>query len=39
MVQGFIHAEVFETVAEGFDAEKGGELLVHPQDGVLGAGA
>src|SRR5258708_906458 len=39
MVEGFLQAEVLEIVAERFDAEKRGELFVHPQYSVFGAGA
>lgn len=37
MFQRFSQAEVAEVVAQRLEAEEGGELLVHPDHGILGA--
>jgi hypothetical protein len=38
VVQRLLQTEVFEIVAECFQAEKSGELLVHAQYGIFAAG-
>ncbi len=39
VIQPFVEAEVLEVVAQRFQAQEGGELLVHADHRVLGVGA
>lgn len=39
VIQGFFQSEVFQVIAEDFQAQEGGELLIHAQHGVFAAGA
>jgi len=39
IVQGLLQPEIFELIAEHFQAEKGRELLIHAQHGAFAAGA
>jgi len=38
IVEGFLESEIFEVIAERFQAEKSGELLIHAEHCILAAG-